>query len=96
MGSEMCIRDRGKHLWIRNNFSTLMSQLVDSVMVVTVTFGAVFYRGEMTLSTLLVLVASNYGFKATVALMDTIPLYILVARLRRYLQLGPDEIAAAE
>ena len=73
-----------------------LSQLVDSVMVVTVTFGAVFYRGEMTLSTLLVLVASNYGFKATVALLDTIPLYILVARLRRYLQLGPDEIAAAE
>jgi uncharacterized integral membrane protein (TIGR00697 family) len=87
---------KGKHLWIRNNFSTLMSQLVDSVMVVTVTFSAVFYRGEMTLSTLLVLVASNYGFKATVALLDTIPLYILVARLRRYLQLGPDEIAAAE
>ena len=73
-----------------------MSQLVDSVMVVTVTFGAVFYRGEMTLSTLLVLVASNYGFKATVALLDTIPLYILVAKLRDYLQLAPDEIAAAE
>ena len=87
---------KGKHLWIRNNFSTLLSQLVDSLMVVTVTFGAVFYRGEMTLSTLLVLVASNYGFKATVALLDTIPLYILVARLRGYLQLGPDEIAAAE
>ena len=52
-----------------------MSQLVDSVMVVTVTFGAVFYRGEMTLATLLVLVASNYGFKATVALLDTIPLH---------------------
>jgi uncharacterized PurR-regulated membrane protein YhhQ (DUF165 family) len=50
----------------------------------------------MTLSTLLVLVASNYGFKATVALLDTIPLYMLVARLRSYLQLGPDEIAAAE
>jgi len=31
---------RGKHLWVRNNFSTLLSQLVDSVMVVTVTFGA--------------------------------------------------------
>jgi uncharacterized PurR-regulated membrane protein YhhQ (DUF165 family) len=86
---------KGKHLWIRNNFSTLLSQLVDSVMVVTVTFGAVFYRGEMTLETLLILVASNYAFKATVALLDTIPLYILVAQLRRYLQLAEDEIAAA-
>ena len=87
---------KGKHLWIRNNFSTLLSQLVDSVMVVTVTFGAVFYRGEITLETLLTLVASNYAFKATVALLDTIPLYILVAQLRRYLHLADDEIAAAQ
>ena len=87
---------KGKHLWLRNNFSTLLSQLVDSVMVVTVTFGAVFLRGEMAFQTLLVLVASNYGFKATVALLDTIPLYILVARLRRYLALDEHELAVPE
>ena len=33
---------KGKHLWLRNNFSTLISQLVDSIMVVLVTFGAVY------------------------------------------------------
>ena len=87
---------KGKHLWLRNNFSTLLSQLVDSVMVVTVTFGAVFLRGEMAFQTLLVLVASNYGFKAAVALLDTIPLYILVARLRRYLALDEHELAVPE
>lgn len=87
---------KGKHLWLRNNFSTLLSQLVDSVMVVTVTFGAVFLRGEMAFQTLLVLVASNYGFKAAVALLDTIPLYILVARLRRYLALDEHELAVTE
>lgn len=87
---------KGKHLWIRNNFSTLLSQLVDSIMVVTVTFGAVFYRGEMSFQTLLVLIGSNYGFKATVALLDTIPLYILVARLKQYLVLGDNEIAVAQ
>lgn len=87
---------KGKHLWLRNNFSTLLSQLVDSVMVVTVTFGAVFLRGEMALQTLLVLVASNYGFKAAVALLDTIPLYILVARLRRYLALSDNELSVSE
>ena len=87
---------KGKHLWLRNNFSTLLSQLVDSVMVVTVTFGAVFLRGEMAFETLLVLVASNYGFKAAVALLDTIPLYILVARLRRYLALDEHELAVPE
>jgi hypothetical protein len=44
----------------------------------------------------LVLIASNYGFKAAVALLDTIPLYILVARLRRYLVLHEGELAASE
>ena len=87
---------KGKHLWLRNNFSTLLSQLVDSVMVVTVTFGAVFLRGEMAFQTLLVLVASNYGFTAAVALLDTIPLYIFVARLRRYLALDEHELAVPE
>lgn len=84
---------RGKHLWLRNNFSTLLSQLVDSVMVVTVTFGAVYWRGEMAFNTLLVLVGSNYAFKALSALADTLPLYALVRWLRRYLELGPDDYA---
>lgn len=83
----------GKHLWLRNNFSTLISQLVDSIMVVTVTFGAVFLRGEMAFQTLLVLVGSNYAFKALSALLDTIPLYLLVGWLRGYLHLGPDDYA---
>lgn len=87
---------RGKHLWLRNNFSTLLSQLVDSVMVVSVTFGAVFLRGEMTFETLLILVGSNYGFKALAALIDTIPLYLLVGWLRRYLSLGPHDYAVPQ
>jgi len=84
---------KGKHLWLRNNFSTLISQLVDSVMVVLVTFGAVYWRGEMTFDTLLVLVGSNYAFKALAALADTAPLYLLVRWLRGYLQLGPEDYA---
>lgn len=85
---------KGKHLWIRNNFSTLMSQMVDSIMVIAVTFGAAFMRGEMTFHALLVLVGSNYLFKATVALLDTGPLYLLVHYLRGYLQLQPGETTA--
>ena len=65
-------------------------------MVVTATFGAVFLRGEIAFQTLLVLVASNYGFKAAVALLDTIPLYILVARLRGYLALEENETVIPE
>ena len=62
-------------------------------MVITVTFGAAFLRGEMTFNTLLVLVGSNYLFKATVALLDTGPFYLGVYYFRRYLQLAPNETA---
>ncbi|MEY3006756.1 MAG: hypothetical protein RI942_1098 [Pseudomonadota bacterium] len=84
---------KGKHLWLRNNLSTLVSQWVDATMVVMVTFGAAFFRDELTFKALVVLILSNYGFKALVALLDTIPLYILVSYLRGYLHLKPLELA---
>ncbi len=78
---------KGKHLWIRNNFSTLISQMVDSVMVISVTFGAVLLAGGMTVKQLLVLIGSNYLFKMIVALLDTGPFYLGVHYLKRYLRL---------
>lgn len=80
---------RGRHLWLRNNLSTLISQLVDSVMVITVTFGAAYLAGQIAAEQLMTLVGSNYLFKMFVALADTIPIYILVAVLRRYLRIDP-------
>jgi len=80
---------KGRHLWLRNNFSTLISQMVDSVMVIAVTFGAAFLNGTIALATLLVLVGSNYLFKMTVALADTGPFYLATHWLRRYLRI-PD------
>jgi uncharacterized PurR-regulated membrane protein YhhQ (DUF165 family) len=59
-----------------------------------VTFGAAYLRGDIVLETLLVLVGSNYLFKATVALLDTGPLYLAVHYLRRYLQLPGHETVA--
>jgi len=86
---------KGKYLWVRNNFSTLMSQMVDSVMVITVTFGAAFLRGDMTFKALLLLIGSNYLYKALIALLDTGPFYLGVHYLRRYLMLGRNETAVA-
>jgi queuosine precursor transporter len=77
---------KGKHLWIRNNFSTLISQGVDSVMVISVTFGAAFLRGEYTLNIMLGLMASNYLFKMCAALVDTPFFYLFTHYLRRNLQ----------
>lgn len=85
---------RGKHLWIRNNFSTMISQLVDSFMVIAVTFGAAFLAGGISFQTLMVLMFSNYFFKVVVAALDTGPFYLGVYQLRKYLRLAPGEIAS--
>ena len=77
----------GKHLWLRNNGSTLVSQAVDSFAVISITFGAVYFAGEMTLSTIMWLMLSNYMFKLLAALLDTPIIYLLVGRLRPYLEL---------
>ena len=82
----------GKHLWLRNNLSTLTSQLVDSIAVVSVTFGAAFLAGDFTLKAILVLIGSSYLFKMLSALLDTIPAYILVAKLKHYLQIDNETV----
>ncbi len=82
---------KGKHLWLRNNASTTVSQLVDSITVIGITFGAAFYRGEMTLSMMAALLVSNYLFKVSAALIDTIPFYLLTHRLKKYLNYDPSQ-----
>ena len=75
----------GKHLWLRNNCSTLLSQAVDSIMVISVTFGALFIAGGIGARELFILMGSNYLFKMTAALVDTLPFYFLTHRLKKYL-----------
>lgn len=82
---------KGKKLWLRNNMSTLVSQLVDSFAVISITFGAVYLSGDMALGQMLDLMGSNYLFKMTVALIDTVPFYFLTIYLRKYLQLKENE-----
>ncbi|MFP6792039.1 MAG: queuosine precursor transporter [Pseudomonadales bacterium] len=85
---------KGKHLWLRNNGSTLISQGVDSFMVITVTFGAQFLAGIMSVGAMLVLMGSNYLFKLCVALADTLPFYMGVHYLSKYLELSEEELMA--
>jgi uncharacterized PurR-regulated membrane protein YhhQ (DUF165 family) len=79
----------GKHLWIRNNGSTLVSQLVDATSVILITFGASCWAGDITLGQLAGLIRDNYLFKLAVALVDTIPFYVGVWALRGYLRIDP-------
>lgn len=83
----------GRHLWLRNNGSTLVSQLVDTIAVILITH---FWAGALTISAdksvslqLLTYIASGYGFKLVVGLLDTLPFYWGTRRFSRYLRLPP-------
>lgn len=85
---------KGKHLWLRNNGSTLVSQAVDTVAVILITYqvgGLDFMVKEDThVPTMLVtLILTGYVFKLLAALLDTPIIYLAVALLRKYLQLDP-------
>lgn len=80
-------KTRGKALWLRNNVSTLFSQLIDSFAVISITFGISLWQGEMAISQFFILLGSNYLFKMCAALLDTLPFYFLVNRLRVYLEI---------
>ena len=84
---------RGKHLWLRNNGSTLVSQLVDTTSVILITH---FYAHALPVNgdgeiwpQLLLFIISGYVFKLAAALVDTIPFYIGVHYLSRYLHIDP-------
>lgn len=84
---------KGKHLWLRNNGSTLTSQLVDSVAVVLITYYVAkaikVEEGAHVFSYLLMLILSNYFFKMISALLDTIPFYYGVKKLSKFLDIDP-------
>lgn len=86
---------KGKMLWVRNNGSTLTSQMVDSVAVITITYlyahdAITIKPGETATHAIIILILSNYVFKMISALIDTIPFYIGTKFLSRYLKIDPD------
>ncbi len=84
---------KGKHLWLRNNGSTLTSQLIDSLSVVLITYyGAKIIdvpEGYSITRYLTILILSNYFFKMTSALVDTVPFYIGVRIFSKFLDIDP-------
>lgn len=84
---------KGRHLWLRNNGSTLISQLVDSISVTLITYyyaKSIQIKEDSIYHTLLVLIVSGYVFKLLSALIDTIPFYIGVKFLSKYLDIDPN------
>ena len=82
---------QGKYLWLRNNGSTLLSQLVDTSAVILITH---FFAGVLPIDPaqdlwpqLLLFIGYGYVFKLVAALLDTGPFYLCVYWLSNYLQL---------
>ena len=65
---------QGKMLWLRNNFSTFSSQLIDTVLVV----GLLSVFGVLEWELFWGLVISSFLFKIIVAALDTPLLYLFV------------------
>jgi hypothetical protein len=84
---------KGRHLWLRNNASTLVSQLVDTIAVILVTHflarGLPIDESRALWPQLVGFIVAGYVFKAAVALADTFPFYLGVRGLSRYLRLPP-------
>lgn len=80
---------KGKHLWLRNNFSTFSSQFIDTLTVLVLLCSFEIINWDKFLGLLL----SGVIFKVLIALIDTPFLYIVVYAFRKRFQLEvQDEI----
>jgi len=82
---------KGKYLWLRNNFSTITSQLVDTFLILFLLMSLSPEEGLQNWSDLKKLFFNGFLFKILVALIDTIPLYLLVNFLRKKFNLKQGE-----
>ncbi len=87
-------KTRGRMLWLRNNLSTMTSQMVDTVLVILITYyWADVIRlpdpNEPALPQLFAaFILPGYVFKLVVALIDTLPFYWLTGFFKKYLRLS--------
>ena len=77
---------KGKHLWLRNNASTIASQLVDTALVVSVLFIGVWPSGQIVNA-----IIDGWLFKMLCAFIDTPIFYLLVYCFRKIFDLDIGE-----
>ena len=78
-------------MWLRNNGSTMISQLVDTIIV-----NSIFLRWAfgMEWSVIVEIIAAVYACKVLLALGDTPLIYLACAYTRRFLGLEQDAAPA--
>ncbi|RZS92306.1 queuosine precursor transporter [Aquimarina brevivitae] len=75
---------KGKHLWLRNNFSTFSSQFIDTMTVLLLLCSA----GIINWDKFGVLLLNGFLFKVLVAALDTPILYLAVFFIRKKFKLA--------
>lgn len=76
---------KGKHLWLRNNASTTVSQLVDSTAIITILYLTGNLGDAITsVGAVIILIINSYLFKFFFALFDTPFMYLGVRLLQNY------------
>ena len=83
---------RGKHLWLRNNFSTFFSQFLDTITVLLLlcSFGKIEWERFSAL------LLSGFLFKVLIALCDTPFMYLGVYIFRKRFNLAPNQELGSE
>ncbi|WP_018128389.1 queuosine precursor transporter [Balneola vulgaris] len=78
-------KTKGKHLWLRNNASTMFSQLVDSTAIILILYFANNLGPNInTIGAAVILIVNSYLFKFFFALFDTPLFYIGVHLLKNF------------
>ena len=75
----------GKHLWLRNNGSTIASQLIDTTLVICILFVGV-WNADQILSAII----DGWQFKMLMALLDTPIIYGVIYLLKGKIDIAKD------
>ncbi len=85
-------KTRGKWLWLRNNASTMVSQLIDTVIFITLAFSvlpSLFGAGGLPLDAITSIIIGQYAIKIMIALLDTPLVYLGVYLIKNYAGIKP-------
>ena len=77
----------GRHMWIRNNGSTIISQLVDTIIVIGIFLGL---GTDLGWDTIVEIIIWTYACKVALAVVDTPLIYLGRAWFCRYLGIPSD------
>lgn len=75
-------KTKGKMLWLRTTGSTIVSQLIDSVMIIGIAF---WLPGKVQTSDFLNVAMTNYSYKLIIAIGMTPVIYLIHNMIDRYL-----------